>query len=75
MEKFFFAFYKIKYFRNRMKLALILAFFLALSKSQDADSMHENLNQEILTLKNTNDELFLLVKDLIEKDNLLQNQI
>jgi hypothetical protein len=56
-----------------MKLALILAFFLALSKSQNADCM--NLNQEILTLKNSNAELFTVVKALIEKDNLLENQI
>ena len=56
-----------------MKLALILAFFLALSKSQNADCA--NLNQEILTLKNSNAELFTVVKALIEKDNLLQNQI
>jgi hypothetical protein len=38
MEKFFFTFYKIKYIRNQMKLALILGFFLALSKSQSTIS-------------------------------------
>ena len=83
-----------------MKLALILAFFLALSKSQSTISSNTqaqlnlrqignaggvdpflqllsygNLNQEISTLKNSNTELVTVVKALIEKDNLLQNQI